>query len=343
MVSVRCLLVTCILAGLVLVAPNTARAGNPAAAEELFRQGLTLMEREQYPEACRKFEASQNEDPSPGTLLNLGACYETLGRTASAWAAYVAAVELARERRRKAQEKDANARAEALVPRLSRLRVDLPPAAIDGLEVLRNDELMAPGSLGIALKIDPGTYTIQARAPGRRAWSTQVEIGAEADSRTVQIPDLPPEESSADASPTPAPATSVPPPAADPMRDRSRKTKTIGYVLGGVGIVAIGVGTVFGLMAASQASNAESRSDLCPDKQCFPKGRNEIELARDNALVSTFGFGVGLAALTAGVVIVLTSDDGSAPRPSARARHRPRLVPAAGSQGGSLSIAGSFQ
>jgi hypothetical protein len=327
---------------MLLATSGSAFAGNPAAAEKLFRQGIAMMQRQDYEPACRAFEASQREDPSPGTQLNLGVCYEMLGRTATAWATYMAAAELAHERGRKAQAKDARGRADALEPRLSKLRIDLPPAEIEALEVLRDGQPMAAGSFGVALALDPGTHKIEARAPGRKSWSTTLELGKEADARTVQIPDLAVEQAPAPApASTRAPVVQEPSSAPDPMRDRSSSSaKTIGYVLGGVGIAAIGVGSVFGLMAAKQASDAEAESDLCPDKQCSPKGRSEINSAKDKAFISTFGFGVGIAALAAGVVLVLTSDDGS-PAPSARSRTT--LVPSAGPQGGFVSIAGSFQ
>jgi hypothetical protein len=41
-----------------------------------------------------------------------------------------------------------------------------------------------------ALPVDGGTYTITVRAPGANAWSTEITVGAEADRRTLEIPDL---------------------------------------------------------------------------------------------------------------------------------------------------------
>jgi hypothetical protein len=41
-----------------------------------------------------------------------------------------------------------------------------------------------------ALPIDGGTYTITARAPGSNDWSVRVTLVPEADTRTVDVPDL---------------------------------------------------------------------------------------------------------------------------------------------------------
>jgi hypothetical protein len=329
----------CALACLALLAqPRAASAGDVAAAEDLFQQGLALMDQQEYHEACRMFEASQREDPSPGTQFNLGACYEALGRTASAWAAYVHAAELAQERGRAAQETEARARVAALEPQLSKLRIDAPPAPIEGLEVRRDGQLVSAGSLGVALNIDPGEHTIEARAPGRRPWSTKLEIKSSADSQTVAIPDLEAIEAEAPTtaarSPEPGPA-----PTPDPTRDRGGSDKTVGYVLGGIGLAAIGVGTVFGLMAAKQAADSEDNPSLCPDKECTRAGRDEINAAKDKAFISTLGFGAGIAALAAGVVLVLTSDSGPSKQ---EARRAPRVVPSGGARGGFVSIEASF-
>ena len=62
-----------------------ARPEDRAAAESLFSDARRLMQAGDYEQACPKLEASRRLEPGLGTTLNLGDCYEKLGRTASAW------------------------------------------------------------------------------------------------------------------------------------------------------------------------------------------------------------------------------------------------------------------
>jgi tetratricopeptide (TPR) repeat protein len=79
---------------LVLAArPRAASAGDPPAAQALFKQGRDAAKRGDHATACEKFAESYRLDPAPGTLLNLGDCKERLGMLASAWQYYTAAAE----------------------------------------------------------------------------------------------------------------------------------------------------------------------------------------------------------------------------------------------------------
>ena len=87
---------TVFLGMLVATAANTATWTHPVlaqsqhaiTAEALFDQGRKLMEAGDYEQACPKFVGNQRLDPTSCTLLNIGTCYENLGRTTSAWTAF---------------------------------------------------------------------------------------------------------------------------------------------------------------------------------------------------------------------------------------------------------------
>src|SRR5262245_65102433 len=103
--------------------PAESKAADKTTAEALFAEGRRLMAAGKYARACPKLEASQKLDPGVGTLLNLADCYEKNGQTASAWAQFVEAASEARRLGDARREQAANARADALEPRLGRLTI----------------------------------------------------------------------------------------------------------------------------------------------------------------------------------------------------------------------------
>src|SRR6266481_6114613 len=75
---------------------GAATPSESAAAQALFDKARQLMAAGKYTLACPKLEESQRLDPSTGTLLNLGSCYEHEGRIAAAWTKFLEAEASAR-------------------------------------------------------------------------------------------------------------------------------------------------------------------------------------------------------------------------------------------------------
>lgn len=102
-------------------------------------------------------------------------------------------------------------------------------------------------------------------------------------------------------------------------------------VLGGIGVVAVGVGSYFGLKAVSNASDAR---DLCPNGQCVEsRGKTLMDDARDQATLSNVAFGVGIAAVASSVVLYLTT-------PSGDSKSSVGLVPRIDARGAGLGLEG---
>src|SRR5687768_11915066 len=106
---------------------SPARADNAAIANALFDEGKRLMQSGKFAEACTKFADSQRLDPGVGTILNLAACYEKNGQTASAWSAYRAAAAAARDKGQSAREKAARESVARLEPGLLKVIVTVTP------------------------------------------------------------------------------------------------------------------------------------------------------------------------------------------------------------------------
>lgn len=268
-----------------------AQESPKVAAEALFAAGQQQMDAQQYPEACKSFTESQKLDPSVGTLLNLGLCNEKQGKTASAWAAYKEAAQLAATRGDKTREDAARGFAAKLEPTLSRLTVNAKNA-VPGL-IVRRDGIEV-GGLGLPLAIDPGEHEIEALAPGHQSWKTKVTIGANADQQTLEIPPL--EKGTGEI---------VAPGTGGGSKSDGTPLVIAGFVVGGVGVAGLAVGTAFGVIASNTTSNAEDDPTLCPDRVCTPAGREEIDKAETQATISTAGLVVGGVALAGGVVLVV--------------------------------------
>jgi len=303
-----------------LAQQSTARAdagaADKAAAEALFDRGLALMREGHYAEACAKLEQSQSIEGGIGTMLYLADCYEKLGRTASAWAMFREAASAARARGETERAAAGTERAVKLEPRLAKLTVHVAPEnAVAGFELLRDGLRLANGLWGVALPVDPGQHKLEAQAPGRVPWTATVAV-ADAASVSLVVPPLavaPVAASTAEPPPSPL-AASAPPPAVvahDSQRDGARDSamqQTVGLIVAGAGVVALGVGTYFGIRASSKNGDAEDAG--CAGAVCGQaQGLELTQQAQDAATLANIFVIGGVALAAAGVVVYLTAPD----------------------------------
>jgi len=166
-----------------------AQAEDQAGARALFTEGKRLMKAGKYAEACPKLEAAQKLYSSAGILLNLGDCYEKIGRTASAWTRFGEAVSVATRSNRADDADEARRRQEALEPALVRLTIRVP-SPVPGLSVSRDGVTLDEAIWGTTLPVDPGDHLVRAEAPGYEPWSTSVSLTRRGDTVTVKVPKL---------------------------------------------------------------------------------------------------------------------------------------------------------
>jgi hypothetical protein len=214
-------------------------------------------------------------------------------------------------------------RATALEPRLSRLVVEVKTAQ-SKLTVKRDDVPLDEETLGKAVPVDPGKYTIKARAPGKKDWEKVVEVSGSTPLVTVEIPELEPElaEKPAGAKPASAKAHSPAPVPAAHETDRGGGWNYRVLGLAGLGAVSLGVGVVMGLKYASANGGAK---DICPSNHgCSVKEIQEhdrlVSVARTDRAWSYAGFGVGTAFLLgAGALWLFDRPESAARKASLRA------------------------
>lgn len=319
-----------------LSAPGLALAqGNVSVAEGLFREGRELMDKGDYPAACAKLAESQRLDPSPGTLLNLASCQEKQGKIASAWANYLAAARLARTQNRTNIADEAKQRAAELEPKVSHLKIVLAER-VPGIQVKIDDVTLESAALDSKIPVDPGERTVSIGAPGHETVSMKVTIGADHDSQTLNVPKL--EKGEAEA-PPPGPKQPEPGPAPVPDKPVESGPPVLGYVVGGVGVVALGVGTAFAFMAKSAYDDAESE---CPSKTGCSKDAIDLrDKAETRANIANIGIGLGVVGVGVGAVLILTHKPTKQEKaPVATGFRSLRVSPFASSSSAGLSFSG---
>ncbi len=285
--------------------PSSAATPKQAAeAEATFKEALALMDNKKYVQACPLLEKSQQLDPGMGTQFQLAQCYEHTGRLASAWHNYRAVVRVAQMANMSAREQFARKKAESLEARLPRLAIRLPSklAAIERLSVERDGVQLERSEWTSAVPVDPGPHHVTITAPGKRPWSTEVQIPLD---KTPVPTDGPPKKGK---------TFTVEAPELDALTDdpnSGSKTQLItGVVVAGVGVAAIGAGVVVGLLARSDFKAAD---EYCKENLCKQPGFDARNSARTQGDVSTGVVIAGAAMATAGVIVWLTAPSSNAP------------------------------
>jgi hypothetical protein len=285
----------CALPSVVLAEPEAVKARDPIAAETLFERGKQLIDQGHTSEACAAFAESQALDPAGGTLLRLALCHEAEGKLASAWLEFTEVVRVSKEAAgepTKLTERVRIAREHlaAIEPRLPKLVVSVSDGArVADLRVTANGLPRNQGIWGVAVPIDPGDVEIVAEASGRQTFRTSVRA-EEGRQVSVEVPSLeevatPPLASNAHdegLAPTPFPL------------------RPVGIGVAAAGVAVLGIGTYFGLTAISKWNDSNKQ---CPGTACDAEGVSLAHDAKQAAMISDVTFGVGVAAVAAGVVL----------------------------------------
>jgi hypothetical protein len=298
---------------------SPARAGSAAddaTGIALFNEGKRLAGAGDWENACPKFAEAQRLHPAAAILFNLGDCFEHLNRLASAWGAWKEAEITARNAGDEPREHEAARRSAALVPQLAKLAIVVPPATrVLGLEVRKDGALVGEGQFGSPLPADVGSHSIEASAPGHKAWSTVVRVETNGSSASVEIPALEALAGRAASSETPAPFWGT--------------QRAIGVGIGGVGLVGVVVGSIF---TVSMASKNNASMPYCPTgpTSCYAPGVTLRNEAFDASHVATGAWIGGLVLLGSGLVVFLTAarrPPDKTEAPSAQAQVQPVVGP----------------
>jgi hypothetical protein len=273
----------------VCAAGGAARAQSGSAVA-LHNEGYRLLAAGKIAEACETFEASIRAQPSAGTYNALGQCRELNHQLASAWSAYHAAQDRARD---VDKGKFASGRINDLEPRLSYLTVTVSETSrAEGVTITRNDIRLDRRLWNRPLPIDGGDYMLEVTAPGRKPQRIQVHVPEEGGRITIAVPAL---ESEAVPLPRPLPGWTV------------RRKLAVGTLAAGA--AATVTGTALGLWAKRDHDRSD---ELCPKGQVVvcvsSKQANSLGRSAHNlAIGADVAFSVAGAAVITGAILWFTS------------------------------------
>jgi hypothetical protein len=310
-----------------LSASSVAGAQTPEEAARAFDDGIAQLKLGKYETACAALERSHGIEPNLGALIALADCLERWGKIHSASLRYeefltaIAGTPSRDGGKRAAQRTYAESALARLAPQVPKLALTLQASGASEVRVVLDDRALAftpseaengaaPRSsedTGAAAKralerevaVDPGHHVIETHAAGHEPWRLEldVEIGQR---QRVELALGPAPEARG-----PALAPEPPrPPQTEPVAPMHRAPganepatspwRTLGWGLGGLGVAGIGVGAVAGVLVLQ----------TCPSFNCDSRAQR----GKDLAFVADVGFGVGLAALAASAILLLSTD-----------------------------------
>lgn len=291
-----------IVSALMIAAPASAQTPeSQAAAQKMFDDAMSLMAAGRYPEACSLLEESQKLDAGMATQFRLAECYEKAGRLASAWTTFVEVANAAQAAARKDREIVARERAEALKPKLSHLVIKASDVAANtpGLQIKRDGIVIGRPQWDTAVPVDSGQHTVEASAPDKKAWTTRTQVDPGPGTTTITIPILTPVTS------IPSSRAAVPQGGAEPGGWATQRT--VGLIVGGLGVVSAVVGTVFGVQSFGDNDDSSAHCTTGTPDRCDDVGLALRSDATEAATVSTVMFALGGTAVAAGVVLFVTA------------------------------------
>jgi hypothetical protein len=229
---------------------------------------------------------------------------------------------------------------ESRVPTVVLSAKDASGADVVDVSVMMDGVPLAASLDGREIDVDPGPHTfVFQRADGSKVETKAVAV-ERGKGKVVAVAFGQAAAPTPPAAPTPAPGTQAPPPPvapapapapAAPEASGGSTWKTVGWVLGGAGVVGLGVGTIFGVVAINDNSAAHCNAA----NQCLA---GPLGSARGAAAASDVGFIAGGVLLAGGAALVLFGPSGGSEKPAPTAA----ITPVVGPAGGGLALGGTW-
>lgn len=258
-----------------------------AAAEALFLEGRRAMDGGRYEAACTKFRESHRLEPAVGTVMNLAACEEQLGRLASAWQRWHEALQLLEPTDDRVAF--ARARITALEGQVPSLTVRLAGGAPARSFFLRNGVRYERGAFDTALPVDPGEQVIVVGAPHHvpRVYRVEVRRGEQ---RAVEVRPGPVRRPRLDEEPA----------------EQGSSRRTWALLCGSAGLLGASTAVVAGLLIPQRRATIDAH---CSGATCDALGSAALEERRQLEVARVIGWIVAGAGVGAGTFLFFSEPE----------------------------------
>jgi hypothetical protein len=206
---------------------------------------------------------------------------------------------------------------------LAEIEESLPSVVIAARDSAGNDatevkifvdgEMVAQRADGKPIQVDPGEHVFRFEMAGQPAKSEPVVIRTGEKNRLLRVELGAPSKPEPAVGPQPQPGPGLTQP--EPKKpDSGGDTPVLAYVLGGVGIVALGSFAYFGATSKTDLNNLKNT--------CAPYcAQDDLDSVKHRMLIADISLGVGIVALGVATYLFVTSDGGSAPKTTGRLGH----------------------
>jgi hypothetical protein len=322
-------------------------------ARAKFQQAVELEESGDFAAALQMFRDVGQVRMTPQVRFHIAACEEKLGKLVAALGGYELALRASDGVGPEFQKETEN-RANAVRVRIPKLVIGRGEGA-DAATIELDGVSLGASSIGVEVPLDPGSHTIQAKAPGYKEYVSTIEVReGQVEKITIALEAISAETNPNSASKGPTPVAEEANPdlesnGAGPIdvAPAPRKSRIVPYVIGGFGAAAILNAGVFYILQRGKNSDLESLCGIdhnCTNANPRPLVGDEVSRSRNlndkmrlYTTVSQVSAVTGI--LTLGVAAGLIVFESKQPKPTTAWSIQP-VAP--GAKLGGLSVVHAF-
>ncbi len=293
----------------------TTTAPNLADAKKHYGEGEKKFKAADYAGALTEFQAADAIKSTPQSQRYIGLCQDNLGHYADAVSWYEKFLAQVPDKMKKEGE-EIKARVAVIKAMPAHLHVEtIPPSAA----IIADGKAM--GTTPTDVELAPGKHILHIELAGYLPIDKDVDVtyGAKEEMKSELVA-KPVEKVAVTPPPVVTPPPEQPKPT-EPVKEEKHeaRSKLPAYITGGLAIVALGIGTGFGIAALAKKSDFDKN----PTADTADTGENF-------ALVADMAFGVAITLGVTSAVLFLTKDEDAAPAKTASAtpkKHPVKIIP----------------